>query len=176
MLLLQFRQPSVPHWFNPAAAFGEGQHWTNRWRALFLERHFILDPYCAGLRSKETIILRLQGLVDEKLDLTNNVCLQPQKPGLHQKQCGQQGEEYDSAPLLCFPGSPQFCESVETAQFSEFLNWNLKGNDYLLKSWLKWDKHMQERNKNSVEAFASQNVTLKAYRVSNAEDANREKK
>lgn len=35
---------------------------------------------------------------------------------------------------------------------------------------------MQERNKNSVEAFASQNVTLKAYRVSNAEDANREKK
>lgn len=34
---------------------------------------------------------------------------------------------------------------------------------------------MQKGNKNSVEAFASQNVILKAYQVSNAEDASREK-
>lgn len=34
---------------------------------------------------------------------------------------------------------------------------------------------MQEENKNSVEAFGSQNVILKAYQVSNAEDASREK-
>lgn len=34
---------------------------------------------------------------------------------------------------------------------------------------------MQEGNKNSGEAFPSQNVILKAYQVSNAEDASREK-
>lgn len=34
---------------------------------------------------------------------------------------------------------------------------------------------MQEGNKNSVEVFACQNVTLKAYQVNNAEDASREK-
>lgn len=34
---------------------------------------------------------------------------------------------------------------------------------------------MQEGNKNNVEAFASQNIILKAYQVSNTEDARREK-
>lgn len=34
---------------------------------------------------------------------------------------------------------------------------------------------MQEGNKNSVEAFACQNVIIKAYQVNNAEDASREK-
>lgn len=144
MLLLQFSQPSVPHWFYPAAAFEEGQYWTNRWRALFLKRHLVLDPYCAGLRSKDTIILLSPrtGGWEAGRDPTTCAC-SPKSllhPGLHQKQCGQQGEGYDSAPLLCFPGSPHFCDSVKTAQFSELLTWNLKGSDYLLKSWLKWDK------------------------------------
>lgn len=34
---------------------------------------------------------------------------------------------------------------------------------------------MQEGNKNSVETFSCQNVILKAYQVSNAEDTSREK-
>lgn len=39
-----------------------------------------------------------------------------------------------------------------------------------------WNEtNVQEWNKNGVEAFASQNVILKAQQVSNAEDASREK-
>lgn len=34
---------------------------------------------------------------------------------------------------------------------------------------------MREGNKNSVEAFSCQNVILKAYQVSNAEDTSRKK-